>query len=135
MQAVAARQQSDVGTRQARAMVANPGSRQAAMTAVRVSLATPDDVPELITLFWDAFSGPAESTFPHTDGGRMWLERSFQNFLGGKSYYRPESRVPVVRNANGMLNWPSTSKLAESNHDLTLICYSSQCLTSIPLFF
>lgn len=123
MQAVAAREQLDVGTKPARPMVANPGSRQAAVTAARVSLATPDDVPELIALFWDAFSGPAESTFPHTDGGRMWLERSFQNFLGGKSSYRPESKVPVVRNANGMLNWPSTSTQAKSKHDIILIWF------------
>ncbi|KAI8631453.1 hypothetical protein F5Y19DRAFT_473127 [Xylariaceae sp. FL1651] len=67
----------------------------------KVSLATPEDIPELIPIFWEAFSGPAESVFPHTDGGRRWLERSLQNFLGRPSYYRPESRVPVVRNANG----------------------------------
>ncbi|KAJ2996537.1 hypothetical protein NUW58_g946 [Xylaria curta] len=69
--------------------------------AAKVSLATPDDIPELIHIFWEAFSGPAESTFPQTDDGRAWLERSFQNFLGKQSYYRPESKVPVVRNANG----------------------------------
>ncbi|KAI1744833.1 hypothetical protein F4680DRAFT_167681 [Xylaria scruposa] len=67
----------------------------------QVSLATPDDIPDLIRIFWEAFSGPAESTFPHTDGGRMWLERSFQNFLGQQSYYRPQSKVPVVRSPNG----------------------------------
>ncbi|KAI1161987.1 hypothetical protein F5B18DRAFT_414621 [Nemania serpens] len=66
-----------------------------------VSLATEDDIPALIAIFWEAFSGPGEATFPHTDGGRAWLERGFRNFLGGPSYYRPESRVPVVRNANG----------------------------------
>ncbi|KAI1112923.1 hypothetical protein F5Y14DRAFT_452617 [Nemania sp. NC0429] len=68
---------------------------------VKVSLATEDDIPELIALFWEAFSGPGEATFPHTDNGRTWLERGFRNFLGGPSYYRPESRVAVVRNANG----------------------------------
>lgn len=68
---------------------------------IKVSLATPDDIPELIAIFWEAFSGPGESTFPHTDDGRAWLERGFRNFLGGPSYYRPESKVPVVRNANG----------------------------------
>lgn len=66
-----------------------------------MSLATEDDIPALIAIFWEAFSGPGEATFPHTDGGRAWLERGFRNFLGGPSYYRPESRVPVVRNANG----------------------------------
>ncbi|KAI0465741.1 hypothetical protein F4859DRAFT_519771 [Xylaria cf. heliscus] len=74
---------------------------KAAITTFKVSLATPNDIPDLINIFWEAFSGPAESTFPHTDGGRMWLERSFQNFLGQQSYYRPESKVPVVRSANG----------------------------------
>ncbi|KAI0871903.1 hypothetical protein GGS24DRAFT_503351 [Hypoxylon argillaceum] len=69
--------------------------------AINVSLATPDDIPQLIPIFWEAFSGPGESTFPHTDGGRKWLERSFENFVGKPSQYRPESKVPVVRNANG----------------------------------
>ncbi|KAJ8119185.1 hypothetical protein ONZ43_g3820 [Nemania bipapillata] len=78
-------------------MSADDGSK----AAIKVSLATPDDIPELIPIFWEAFSGPAESTFPHTDGGRKWLERSFENFVGKPSHYRPESKVPVVRNANG----------------------------------
>jgi hypothetical protein len=69
--------------------------------ASKVGLATEDDIPELVPIFWEAFSGPAESTFPHTDGGRKWLERSFANFLGSPSYYHPESKMPVVRNANG----------------------------------
>lgn len=72
--------------------------------AINVSLATPDDIPQLIPIFWEAFSGPGESTFPHTDGGRKWLERSFENFVGKPSQYRPESKVPVVRNANGKSN-------------------------------
>ncbi|TRX95956.1 hypothetical protein FHL15_003098 [Xylaria flabelliformis] len=67
----------------------------------QVSLATPDNIPDLIRIFWEAFSGPAESTFPHTDGGRKWLQRSFQNFLGQQSYYRPQTKVPVVRSPNG----------------------------------
>ncbi|KAI0430568.1 hypothetical protein F5Y09DRAFT_307263 [Xylaria sp. FL1042] len=74
---------------------------KAAVATATVSPAKPDDIPDLIRIFWEAFSGPAESTFPHTDGGRMWLERSFQNFLGRPSYYRVESKVPVVRSANG----------------------------------
>ncbi|KAI8945533.1 hypothetical protein F4801DRAFT_123867 [Xylaria longipes] len=81
-------------------MAAHMGGKAAGVTAT-VSLATPDDIPDLIRIFWEAFSGPAESTFPQTDGGRMWLERSFQNFLGQQSYYRPETKVPVVRSANG----------------------------------
>lgn len=69
---------------------------------VKVSMATENDIPELIPIFLDAFSGPAKkSTFPETDGGRKWLERSFNNFLGSKSQYHPESKVAVVRNANG----------------------------------
>ncbi|KAJ2995436.1 hypothetical protein NUW58_g1271 [Xylaria curta] len=60
--------------------------------AAKVSLATPDDIPELIHIFWEAFSGPAESTFPQTDDGRAWLERSFQNFLGKQSYYARRAR-------------------------------------------
>ncbi|KAI1125263.1 hypothetical protein F5Y10DRAFT_268305 [Nemania abortiva] len=84
---------------------------------IKVSLATPNDIPDLITIFWEAFNGPAESTFPHTDGGRTWLQRGFENFLGKPSHYRPESRVPVVRNANGMSNWPKLSeKKTESPH-------------------
>ncbi|KAI0438635.1 hypothetical protein F4803DRAFT_84677 [Xylaria telfairii] len=74
---------------------------KATVATAEVSLATPDDIPDLIRIFWEAFSEPAESTFPQTDGGRMWLERSFQNFLGQQSYYRPQSKVPVVRSANG----------------------------------
>ncbi|KAI0150511.1 hypothetical protein GGR57DRAFT_185076 [Xylariaceae sp. FL1272] len=69
--------------------------------AGKVSLATPEDIDALIPIYWEAFSGPAESTFPHTHGGRRWLDRSFKNFLGQQSYYRPECKVPVVRNANG----------------------------------
>ncbi|KAI3325748.1 hypothetical protein HD806DRAFT_455987 [Xylariaceae sp. AK1471] len=69
--------------------------------SVNVSLATEANIPELILIFWEAFSGAAESTFPHTDDGRKWLERSFANFLGSRSYYHPESRMPIVRNANG----------------------------------
>ncbi|KAI0205957.1 hypothetical protein F4808DRAFT_455453 [Astrocystis sublimbata] len=80
-------------------------SRAAAAAATaataNVSIATVDDIPDLIKIFWEAFRGPAESTFPQTEGGRMWLERSFQNFLGQQSYYRPESRVPIVRGSNG----------------------------------
>ncbi|KAI1453763.1 hypothetical protein F4805DRAFT_469875 [Annulohypoxylon moriforme] len=68
--------------------------------AGKVSLATPDDIPDLVEIFWEAFSGPGEVVFPHTDGGRKWLQRSFENFLGQKSYYRPESKVAVVRNLN-----------------------------------
>ncbi|KAI0458909.1 hypothetical protein F5B21DRAFT_371526 [Xylaria acuta] len=82
-------------------MMAAHTDSKAAVATTTVSLATPDDIPDLIGIFWEAFSGPAESTFPHTDGGRMWLERSFQNFLGQQSYYRPETKVPVVRSANG----------------------------------
>ncbi|KAI0818245.1 hypothetical protein GGR55DRAFT_624334 [Xylaria sp. FL0064] len=72
---------------------------KAAVATATVSLAKPDDIPDLIRIFWEAFSGPAESTFPQTDGGSIWLERSFQNFLGRQSYYRVESKVPVVRSA------------------------------------
>ncbi|KAI1319966.1 hypothetical protein F5Y16DRAFT_390392 [Xylariaceae sp. FL0255] len=71
-------------------------------SAGRVSAATTDDIGDLIPIFFEAFSSPAVSTtFPPTPSGHRWLERSFQNFLGQKSYYRPEARVPVVRNANG----------------------------------
>ncbi|KAI1469077.1 uncharacterized protein F4812DRAFT_318646 [Daldinia caldariorum] len=68
--------------------------------AGKVSMANTDDIPDLIEIFWEAFSGPGEIMFPHTDGGRKWLQRSFNNFLGQKSYYRPESKVAVVRNLN-----------------------------------
>ncbi|KAI1815091.1 hypothetical protein GGS20DRAFT_544888 [Poronia punctata] len=68
----------------------------------RVSLATEDDIPDLIPIFLDSFSGAAKKkTFPETESGRKWLERSFANFLGSKSQYHPEGKVPVVRNANG----------------------------------
>ncbi|KAI0000268.1 hypothetical protein F4779DRAFT_148523 [Xylariaceae sp. FL0662B] len=66
-----------------------------------VSLTTQDDIPELIAIFWEAFSGPGEVLFPHTENGKRWLERSFENLLGKKSFYRPESKVAVVRNLNG----------------------------------
>ncbi|KAL7619450.1 hypothetical protein AAE478_009989 [Parahypoxylon ruwenzoriense] len=69
--------------------------------AGEVSLANTDDIPDLMEIFWEAFSGPGEVMFPHTEGGRKWLQRSFDNFLGRKSYYRPESKVAVVRNLNG----------------------------------
>lgn len=72
--------------------------------AGKVSLATTDDIPDLIEIFWEAFSGPGEVLFPHSDGGRKWLQRSFDNFLGQKSYYRPESKVAVVRNLNSLDN-------------------------------
>ncbi|KAI0892367.1 hypothetical protein F4806DRAFT_500052 [Annulohypoxylon nitens] len=68
--------------------------------AGKVTLATPDDIPDLVEIFWEAFSGPGEVVFPHTDGGRKWLQRSFENFLSQKSYYKPESKVAVVRNLN-----------------------------------
>ncbi|KAI1204751.1 uncharacterized protein F4807DRAFT_471797 [Annulohypoxylon truncatum] len=68
--------------------------------AGKVSLATPDDIPDLVEIFWEAFSGPGEVVFPQTEGGRKWLQRSFENFLGQKSYYKPESKVAVVRNLN-----------------------------------
>ncbi|KAI1086341.1 acyl-CoA N-acyltransferase [Rostrohypoxylon terebratum] len=68
--------------------------------AGKVTLATPDDIPDLVEIFWEAFSGPGEVVFPHTCGGRKWLERSFENFLNQKSYYRPASKVAVVRNLN-----------------------------------
>ncbi|KAI1175262.1 hypothetical protein F4777DRAFT_579098 [Nemania sp. FL0916] len=87
------------------APTALPSSSSSALpTEAHVSLATPDDIPSLISMFWEAFSGPAEVTFPHTDGGRLWLERSFQNFLGKPSsphYNRPVPHVPVIRNLNG----------------------------------
>ncbi|KAI1344415.1 hypothetical protein F5Y15DRAFT_111620 [Xylariaceae sp. FL0016] len=67
----------------------------------RVTLATPDDIPELISIFWETFKGPGETLFPQTDAGRKWLESSFNNFLGRQSYYRPEAKVAVVRNPNG----------------------------------
>ncbi|KAI1080888.1 hypothetical protein F5B20DRAFT_579705 [Whalleya microplaca] len=70
-------------------------------SAGKVSLANQDDIPELIEIFWEAFSGPGEILFPHTDNGKKWLQRSFQNLLGRKSFYRPESKVAVVRNLNG----------------------------------
>ncbi|KAI0101423.1 hypothetical protein F4776DRAFT_498191 [Hypoxylon sp. NC0597] len=66
--------------------------------AGKVSLANTDDIPDLLDIFWEAFSGPGEIVFPHTDDGRKWLQRSFENFLGQKSYYRPETKVAVVRN-------------------------------------
>ncbi|KAI1483634.1 hypothetical protein K445DRAFT_27125 [Daldinia sp. EC12] len=68
--------------------------------AGKVSMANTDDIPDLVEIFWEAFSGPGEVIFPHTDGGRKWLQRSFDNFLGQKSYYRPESKVAVIRNLN-----------------------------------
>ncbi|CAJ2509464.1 Uu.00g144900.m01.CDS01 [Anthostomella pinea] len=67
---------------------------------VKVSLATPDDISQLIELFWATYKGPGESIFPHTDNGRKWLERSFQNFMSN-SFYRPQTKIPVVRNPNG----------------------------------
>lgn len=72
--------------------------------AGKVTLATPDDIPDLVEIFWEAFSGPGEVVFPHTDGGRKWLQRSFENFLSQKSYYKPESKVAVVRNLNSLFN-------------------------------
>ncbi|KAF3067285.1 hypothetical protein GL218_08623 [Daldinia childiae] len=68
--------------------------------AGKVSLANTDDIPDLMEMFWEAFSGPGEVVFPHTEAGRKWLQRSFDNFLGQKSYYRPESKIAVVRNLN-----------------------------------
>ncbi|KAI4859817.1 hypothetical protein F4820DRAFT_462198 [Hypoxylon rubiginosum] len=68
--------------------------------AGKVSLANTDDISDLVEIFWEAFSGPGEVVFPHTEGGRKWLQRSFENFLGQKSYYRPESKIAVVRNLN-----------------------------------
>lgn len=75
--------------------------------AGKVSLATVDDIPDLVEIFWEAFNGPGEIVFPHTDGGRKWLQRSFENFLGQKSYYRPETKVAVVRNLNSLHAIPS----------------------------
>ncbi|KAI0165397.1 hypothetical protein GGR52DRAFT_558592 [Hypoxylon sp. FL1284] len=72
-----------------------------ASQAGKVSLATVDDVSDLVEIFWEAFSGPGEALFPHNEGGRQWLQRSFENFLSQKSYYRPEPKVAVVRNLNG----------------------------------
>ncbi|KAI5859807.1 hypothetical protein GGS23DRAFT_599996 [Durotheca rogersii] len=63
--------------------------------AGRVSLATVDDISDLVEIFWEAFSGAGELVFPHTDDGRKWLERSFDNFLRLKSYYKPESKIAV----------------------------------------
>ncbi|KAI1505061.1 hypothetical protein F5X99DRAFT_405332 [Biscogniauxia marginata] len=60
-----------------------------------------DDIPALVDMVWDAFRGPGESLFPHTARGRAWLERSFEGFLGRPSFYRPESRIAVVRSPNG----------------------------------
>ncbi|KAH9905716.1 hypothetical protein F4778DRAFT_676217 [Xylariomycetidae sp. FL2044] len=68
---------------------------------VKVSLATVDDIPYLIDMFQEAFKGPGEAIFPHNDGGRKWLQRSFENFLGKKSYYRAETKIAVVRSPNG----------------------------------
>ncbi|KAI2779873.1 hypothetical protein F4815DRAFT_471454 [Daldinia loculata] len=68
--------------------------------AGKVTLANTDDIPDLMEMFWEAFSGPGEVMFPHNEAGRKWLQRSFDNFLGQKSYYRPESKVAVVRNVN-----------------------------------
>ncbi|KAI2603425.1 uncharacterized protein GGS25DRAFT_526458 [Hypoxylon fragiforme] len=68
--------------------------------AGKVTLANVDDIPELVEIFWEAFAGPGEIVFPQTDGGRKWLQRSFENFLGQKSYYKPESKVAIVRNLN-----------------------------------
>ncbi|KAI0595995.1 hypothetical protein F4775DRAFT_594789 [Biscogniauxia sp. FL1348] len=68
-----------------------------------VTLARADsDVAALIDIFWAAFAGPGEWLFPQTPRGRAWLERSFGGFLGRRSYYRPESRVAVVRGGNGI---------------------------------
>ncbi|KAI0849410.1 hypothetical protein F5Y00DRAFT_261545 [Daldinia vernicosa] len=69
--------------------------------ADKISLANTDDIPDLIEIFWEAFSGPGEAVFPHTEAGRKWLQRSFDNFLGKRSFYRPEAKVAVVRNNNG----------------------------------
>ncbi|KAI1634295.1 hypothetical protein F4809DRAFT_665732 [Biscogniauxia mediterranea] len=60
-----------------------------------------DDVAALVDIFWAAFAGPGEWLFPRTPRGRAWLARSFEGFLGRRSYYRPESRVAVVRGGNG----------------------------------
>ncbi|KAI2606775.1 hypothetical protein GGR54DRAFT_408611 [Hypoxylon sp. NC1633] len=68
--------------------------------AGKVSLANTDDIPDLVEIFWEAFSGPGEVVFPQTEGGRKWLQRSFENFLSQKSYYKPESKVAVIRNLN-----------------------------------
>ncbi|KAI1486365.1 hypothetical protein F5X96DRAFT_673740 [Biscogniauxia mediterranea] len=73
-------------------------------TARQVTLAradSPDDLAALVDIFGAAFAGPGEWLFPHTPRGRAWLERSFGGFLGRPSYYRPESRVAVVRGGNG----------------------------------
>ncbi|KAI1378080.1 hypothetical protein F4677DRAFT_458780 [Hypoxylon crocopeplum] len=72
--------------------------------AGKVSLATTDDIPDLVEIFWEAFSGPGEVVFPQTDGGKKWLQRSFENFMAQKSYYKPETKVAVIRNLNSLDN-------------------------------
>ncbi|OTA94905.1 hypothetical protein M434DRAFT_29446 [Hypoxylon sp. CO27-5] len=48
-----------------------------------VEQATKSDIPDLIAVWWDAFSGDfIRRIYPQTPDGRRWLERAFAKFFG-----------------------------------------------------
>ncbi|KAI0113326.1 hypothetical protein F4814DRAFT_421456 [Daldinia grandis] len=51
-------------------------------TTAVVERASVSDIPELISIWWEAFgSEHMQRTFPQTPDGRIWLERAFKRFL------------------------------------------------------
>ncbi|KAI0846443.1 hypothetical protein F5Y00DRAFT_244106 [Daldinia vernicosa] len=51
-------------------------------TTAVVERASVSDIPELITVWWDAFgSEHMQRIFPQTPDGRIWLERAFKQFF------------------------------------------------------
>ncbi|KAI1482209.1 hypothetical protein F4774DRAFT_334136 [Daldinia eschscholtzii] len=52
-------------------------------TTVVVERPTISDIPELVSIWWDAFGAEAmQRIFPQTPDGRRFIERSFEKFLG-----------------------------------------------------
>ena len=52
-------------------------------TTVVVERPTISDIPELVSIWWDAFGAEAmQRIFPQTPDGRRFIERSFAKFLG-----------------------------------------------------
>ncbi|KAL7622125.1 hypothetical protein AAE478_007627 [Parahypoxylon ruwenzoriense] len=69
------------------------------VTSIAVERATASDTPNLITVWWDAFSGDfIERIYPHTPDGRQWLERAFaKNFGSRRGPEEPVTECVIVR--------------------------------------
>ncbi|KAI1080043.1 hypothetical protein F5B20DRAFT_580835 [Whalleya microplaca] len=73
------------------------------LSTYKVEPASDSDIPDLVALWISAFdSAFIRRIFPDTADGRTWLTRAFVKNLGPRAPCEPETKVMLVRDAEGL---------------------------------